>query len=71
MYKADLPASKVAISELAFQNKKCQELLESESDEVKMEVEKAQNATSGLKVEGGKMCSADNVREAELKTLQV
>ena len=59
-YRKGLPKGDVGLSELAFRNKKCQELLELESDEVKAEVEKAHVANSGLETEGDEVRSDDN-----------
>jgi len=48
------------MNKLAFRNKKCQELLDLESDEVKAAVQKAWVASASLELDGGEEGSGDN-----------
>ena len=70
VYKKNLAEGEVGLNELAFWNKKCQELLELESDEVKVEVENMWVANCGPAKEGHETGSGDDARETELKALQ-
>ena len=69
-YKSWLADGEVAVSELAFRNRKCQELLGLESEEVKAEVEKAWLVNGSLETEDGETGSADDVQVTELKAMQ-
>ena len=48
------------MNELAFRNKKCQELLDLESDEVKVVVQKARVANASLELDNSEEGSGDN-----------